>query len=113
MTDPDKNLKKILKAKLSFWHLFVGLVLCSFYILLICFSQIIYVGIFGAGASSESQNHLVAMAIISISPLLIMLSVYTFLSFRSFKLDKFSEVKFYVIIALMTILLYVIQSFLF
>jgi len=113
MTDSNKSYKQILQAKLSTWHLFVGLVLCSFYILLVCFSSIIYVVFFGAGASSDPQYHPVATVIISILPILVMLAVYSVLFFKSFKAGKFSVAKFYVIIALTTVLLYGVQSFLF
>jgi hypothetical protein len=107
MIKMHKSFKEILFSKISYLELFTRLFVFSvLFIFLSCLNIFLYVGQFGAGASSGPENHPVTAVIYGIYPLIGVFATCIFLMVKNYKVQQYEYVKIYIIVIIMTIVLY-------
>ena len=112
MPENKKIFPQILRAKMPYLHLFLGLFIAVLSFIVLSVANVFaYWMQFGEGESSDEKYHPVAVIIYDLYPLLAGVGICLILINRSYNLKDYSYVKSYSIIIIFIVLLYIFRDF--
>lgn len=114
MQDKETLLGRIIRSKTQYWSIVIGFIFSVILYVLFAYAGLfIYWGLYGEGASSDEQYHPIAAKLIYIVPLLVIMGIYIVLMLYKLKLQQLSDVKSYLVLSLLMIMVYILRGMLY